>query len=231
MGLVSPCRRQLVDGEGFFGARGFVFADDLEAFAGFFQHALRLLGLLENVVDLLQGRDFGEDALLQQQADLVDHHQLAGIGDGDGQLAVLGFLQRNEVVAEHQFRRELLEQLVVKLEVGEVDELAAITPRDVLGAFQIGERDCPSRPSGWPFSPLTKSDFLSAVAIARFISGLSVSGRPRLTLVDSQSEDRQIQRDQHSAHKNCHHDQNQRLNQRHGRAQRRLHIFFIELRH
>jgi hypothetical protein len=35
-----------------------------EAFAGLFEHALRLLGLFENVVDLLQGRDFGDDALL-----------------------------------------------------------------------------------------------------------------------------------------------------------------------
>ncbi len=28
--------------------------------------------------------DLGGDAAAQQQADLVDHHQLAGIGDGDG---------------------------------------------------------------------------------------------------------------------------------------------------
>ena len=85
-----------------------VFADNVEreAFAGFFQHALRLLGLLEDFADLRQRGNFGDDALAQQQADFVDHHQLAGIGDRDGQLAVRGFFQRNEVVAEHQVRRE-----------------------------------------------------------------------------------------------------------------------------
>ena len=86
-------RGQPVDGDGFF-AGLLVFADDVqrEAFAGFFQHALRLLGLLEDVADLRQGGNLGEDALAQQQADLVDHHQLAGIGDGDGQPSVLASL-------------------------------------------------------------------------------------------------------------------------------------------
>ena len=147
MGLVSPGAGQLVDGKGFFRAGGFVFADDLEAFAGFFQHALRLLGLLQDVVDLLQGRDFGDNPLLQQQADFVDHHQLAGIGDRNRQPAVGGLFQRNELVAEHQFGGEFLEQLVMKLEVGEVDELAAIAARDVLRAFQVGDGIARRRPS------------------------------------------------------------------------------------
>ena len=132
-------RRQLVDGQRFFGASVLIFANDLEAFAGLFQNALRLLGLLENVGDLLQRRNFGDDALLQQQADLVDHHQLAGIGDGNGQFAVGGFFQRHEVVAEHQLDRNLLEQLVMQFEVGEVDEFAAVAPRHVLRALQVGD--------------------------------------------------------------------------------------------
>ena len=102
-------RGQLVDGERFFRAGVFVFADDGEAFAGFFEHTLRLLGLFENVRDLLQRGNFSDDALLQQQADLVDHHQLAGIGDGDGKLAVRGLFERDEVVAEHQLNRNLFE--------------------------------------------------------------------------------------------------------------------------
>src|SRR5579859_1695883 len=52
----------------------------------------------------------------------------------------------------------------------------------------------------------------------------------RRFLMHSQSEDRQIQRDQHSTYEYRHHHQNQWFNQRHGRAQRRLHIFFVELR-
>jgi hypothetical protein len=74
------------------------------------------------------------------KTDLVDHHQLAGIGDGDRQLTVGSLFQRNEFVAEHQLRRELLEQLMMKLEVREVDKFAAIAPRHVLSAFQVGDR-------------------------------------------------------------------------------------------
>ncbi len=133
-------RGQLVDGQRFFDAGGFVLADDGEAFAGFFEHALRLLGLLENVGNLLERRNLGDDALLQQQADLVDHHQLAGIGDGNGETAVTGLFQRNEVVAEHQFDRDAFEQVVMKFVIGEIDEFAAIAPRHVLRALQIGQR-------------------------------------------------------------------------------------------
>src|SRR6266702_1440384 len=69
-------RSQLVDGDGLIIAR-FVFADHVEreAFAGIFQNALRLLRLLENLGDLLERRNLGDDALAQQQTDLVDHHQ------------------------------------------------------------------------------------------------------------------------------------------------------------
>src|SRR5215469_77194 len=133
-------RRQFVDRQGFFRARVLVFADDGEAFAGFFENALRLLGLLQDVGDLLKRGYLGDDALLQQQADLVDHHQLAGVGNGDGQLPVTGLFQRHEVVAEHQFDGDFLEQLVVKLIPAEIDELAAVTPRHVLGAFEVRDR-------------------------------------------------------------------------------------------
>ena len=67
--------------------------------------------------DLRERGDFGEDALLEQQADLVDHHQLAGIGDGDGQAAVRGLFQRNETVAEHQVDGNVFEKFVMQLEV------------------------------------------------------------------------------------------------------------------
>ena len=78
-------RRQLIDRNCLFAGR-FVFADYIQrkSFAGLFQHALRLLGLFENVTDLLERRNFGDNPLAQQKADFIDHHQLAGIGDGDG---------------------------------------------------------------------------------------------------------------------------------------------------
>ena len=133
-------RGQPVDGDAVLAAR-LVFDDHRqgEAFAGFFQHALRLFRLLEDFADLRQRRNLGEDALAQQQADLVDHHQLAGIGDGNGQASVFGLVQRNEVVAEHQVDRNLLEQIVVELEVVQVDKLAAIAPGHVLGFVQVGD--------------------------------------------------------------------------------------------
>ena len=76
-------------------------------------------------------------ALAEQQADLVDHHQLAGIGDGDGQASVFGLIQRHEVITEHQVNRDLLEQIVMQLEVMQIDELAAVAAGDVLGFGQI----------------------------------------------------------------------------------------------
>ncbi len=132
--------RQLVDGQRLFDAGVFVLADDGEAFTGFFQHALRLLGLFEDVGDLLQRGNFGDDALLQQQADLVDHHQLAGIRDRDSQLAVCRLFERHEVITEHQFDWDLLEEFVMQFEAREVDEFAAVAPRHILRALEVGQR-------------------------------------------------------------------------------------------
>ncbi len=75
--------------------------------------------------------------LLEQQADLVDHHQLARIGDRDRQLSVSCFFERNEVVAEHQVYRDLLEKIVVELKVVKVDELAAISTSGILRTFEF----------------------------------------------------------------------------------------------
>src|ERR1041385_1504944 len=89
-------------------AGALVIADDVQhkAFAGFLQHALRLLSLFQNVADLGQRGHLGPDAPVQQQADFIDHHQLAGIGNGDRQRAVI-LLQRNKVVAKHQAPRHV----------------------------------------------------------------------------------------------------------------------------
>ena len=124
--------RQLLDRDGFFGV--FVLGDDIqgEAFAGLIQHALRLLGLLENVVDLRKGRNFRRDAPAEQQPDLVDHHQLAGIRHGNQQASVRLIFQRHKVVAEHQVHRHFAEQLVLDVEVLQIDELATVAARQRL---------------------------------------------------------------------------------------------------
>src|SRR5712692_9332847 len=135
---VARRRSQLVDGDGLVIAR-FVFADHVEreAFAGIFQNALRLLRLLKNFGDLLEGRNLGDDPFAKQQADLVDHHQLTGIGNGNRQTPVRCFLQRDEVIPEHQVHRDLLEQIVVQLEVAQIDELAAVPAGNVARPFQL----------------------------------------------------------------------------------------------
>jgi hypothetical protein len=130
--------REAVDGDSFIGP-GFIFANHVQrkSFAGVFQNALGLFGFLENLADLTQGGNFGDDTLAQQQADLINHHQLAGVRDGDGEPAIFRLFQRHEVIAEHQVDGNLLEQVVMQLEIVQVHKLAAIAPCDILGFFQF----------------------------------------------------------------------------------------------
>jgi hypothetical protein len=159
-------RRQLVDGNGLV-VPGFVLADHVEreSFARVFQHALGLLGLLQDVGDLLQGRNFGDDALAEQQADLVDHHQLAGIGNGNRQAPVGRLFQGHELIAEHQVHRDLLEQIVVQLEVAQIDEFATITPRDIPRALEFVGNRRRFRHQFPAIPPFTSTVFLSAMPI------------------------------------------------------------------
>src|SRR6185437_3807441 len=89
-------RGQLVNGNAFVGIAVFI-VDHIqrEAFAGVFQHALGLLSLFQDFADLRQRGHLGQNAFAQQNADFINHHQLAGVGDGDGQAAVAGFFQGN----------------------------------------------------------------------------------------------------------------------------------------
>ena len=68
-------RRQTLDGDGL--VAGFIFTHDVEGepLGGLVEHPLRLLRLLENLLDLSQRCDLGVHALVQQQANFVDHHQ------------------------------------------------------------------------------------------------------------------------------------------------------------
>ena len=127
---------QLLDGDVFVGV--FVAGEHVEgeAFAGFVEHALRLLGLLEQVGDLRERGHAGNDALAEQAGDLVEHHQPRGIADGDDQRVGL-LLDGHEVVAEHQLDRHGAQQVVLNLEVLQVDELGVVAARQRfgLGAF------------------------------------------------------------------------------------------------
>ncbi len=51
-------------------------------------------------------------------------------------------LQRHEVVAEHEVHFDLAEQFVLDVEVLQVDELAAIAPRQILAVLDlVADRD------------------------------------------------------------------------------------------
>jgi hypothetical protein len=102
-----------------------------KAFGRFVEHALRLLGFLEQFVDLRQGRDAGHQALAEQARDLVEHHEAARVGDHDDE-TVFQLFDRHEVVAEHHLDRHGEEQVVLDAEVLEVDKLAAVAPREHL---------------------------------------------------------------------------------------------------
>ena len=109
-----------------------VSTSKVRPFAGFVQHALRLLGLLQQVGDLRERGHAGNDAMAQQAGDLVQHHQPRGIADGDHQRVLL-LLDGHEVVAEHQLHRNRAQQVVLDLEVLQVDELGVIARGQRLG--------------------------------------------------------------------------------------------------
>ena len=117
---------QLLDGDVFVG--GSVFAgDDVEGepFAGFVKHALRLLGLLQQVSDLRERGDARDDAMAEQAGDFVEHHEPRGIADrNDEHIGLL--LDGHEVVAEHQFHGHRAQQVVLDLEVFQINKLGVI---------------------------------------------------------------------------------------------------------
>ena len=72
-----------------------------------------------------KSRDLGLHPLVQQQANFIDHHQLAGIGDRDRELVAV-FLEWNKVVAEHQVHGDGTEEFVLNVVVLQIDELATV---------------------------------------------------------------------------------------------------------
>src|ERR1041385_2645679 len=116
---------EAVNVDGLIAALIFMHYAQCKTFAGVFEHALRLLGFLENFADLYARRNLGDDTAIQQQADFVNHHQLAGVGDRNRQTSVLQLFQRDEVVAVHQLHWHFFQQIVLQLKVTQVDELAA----------------------------------------------------------------------------------------------------------
>ncbi len=116
---------QLVDGKRFVGV--FFFANNVEreAFGDFFEDALGLLGLLEQIGDLGKRGDFDAQLLAEQDGQLVDQAEVARIGQGDFERTVMG-LNRHEIVPEHQVDRDGMEQVVIDAGFAKVDELVIV---------------------------------------------------------------------------------------------------------
>ncbi len=136
---------QLVDGERF--VLVLFLADHVqrEAFGDLFQHALRLLGFLQQIGDLRQRGHLHVQLLLQQDGQLVDQVQVARIGQRDVQVPVLR-MDGHEVVAEHQVHRDRMEQVVIDADFAQVDKIAAVARgqrlglRDLVGRLDDLER-------------------------------------------------------------------------------------------
>ena len=105
----------------------FVFADELhaEAFGRFVEDALGRLGLLQLVADGGGRGHFDFERRAEEQLQLVELEDVGRIADHDGDVAVLALL-RQELVADHQLERDVVEELVIDLEVLEVDVLEAV---------------------------------------------------------------------------------------------------------
>jgi hypothetical protein len=142
---------ELFDGYVFVGA--VVAGEDVEgeAFAGFIENALRLLGFFEQVSDLREGGDAGDDAMGEEAGDLVENHEARGVADGDDE-GVFALLDGDEVVAEHQLDGNGAEEVVLDAEVFEVDEFGVIAAGECLGAraffFRRGLGDDGERDDG-----------------------------------------------------------------------------------
>ena len=205
--------RELLDGDVLVG--GVFTGEHVEgkAFGGFVEHALRLLRLLEEVGDLRERGDAGDDARAEQTGDLVEHHEARGVGDGDSKAAVLRLLERHEVVAEHHVDRNGLEELVLDLEVLQVDELGVIAARETFGALGFGERVVGER-GCYGGSHLVQTPCVASVQLAADVA---------------QTKDRHVERDQNDDDDEAHGDEDQGFDKAHDGGELGLHVLFEEL--
>ena len=117
--------RDLFDRDRLFTA--FVFANkiQLETLGRLFQHALRRLRFLQQVLDFRERSDFDGERTAQQRRHFIDHHEIARIRHGDHERRSFD-PQRNDIVAEHQIDLNRPEQLEIEMNPFEIDKLVAV---------------------------------------------------------------------------------------------------------
>ena len=109
----------------------------VKPFGGLVEDALGLLGALQEIVNLGSGGDFDLEALIQEKRELVGLLQLAGVGDGYDEGAVVTF-ERDKFVAKHHLRGDAAEKFGVDALFAEIDERAAITFGEAAGLIALG---------------------------------------------------------------------------------------------
>jgi hypothetical protein len=177
-----------------------------EAFARFVENALRLLGFLEQVGDLREGGDAGEDAVTEEAGDFVEHHEAGGIADSDDQQVLL-LLDGHEVVAEHELDRDGAEKIVLDFEVFEVDEFCMVA---ACQGFGLGPfvRTCGHRKCEYAW--------------------IGHSGEPLSPTRLAQGEDGQVERDENEDNDHAHDDEDGRFDEGEGGGERGGDVLFEE---
>ena len=136
---IGIARRQAVDRQRLV---GILFVPDhveRKTLGDFVQHALRLLGFLEQVGDLRECRDLDAELLAQQHGQFVDQAEIARVGQGDVERPVVSF-DGHEVVAEHQVHRDGGEQVVIDADFPQIHELVVVALGHGAGARGFLER-------------------------------------------------------------------------------------------
>ena len=112
---------------------------DLEGLRGLLEHALRALAALQGLLDR-RGRPHGRlDRRLQDEAQLVHHRDVGGVGHHEDELLPLPPVGQ-EVVAEHQLDRHGLQDLGVGRERRDVHVLEAVAGGQGPGGVLLGRR-------------------------------------------------------------------------------------------
>ena len=118
--------RQAIAGNGLFAFLFFLGGLQGKGFGSLFENALRLLGSFQKIADLASCRDTNQELLAEQELQFVAAMDLTRIGSRNDQCVVM-LLQGNEVVAKHQVRGNLSNQIRVDALFAQIDKGVAVS--------------------------------------------------------------------------------------------------------
>ena len=107
-----------------------------ELLGGLFEHALRGLGLLQELAHLAARRHLEDQPALQPNLQLVEAGQVRRVADRHDQLVVSG-LEREEFIVHHQFQGDRAQQLRIRAAIAQVHEIELVPIREFFGVLQF----------------------------------------------------------------------------------------------